>query len=213
MAAFSPPRFFAAWRVEATGFPFRWALHIVFYLTRSVIVHDAASCSREDSLYECGRPCDALSCLFFSALWLRCNLSVLVQVSISCFKTFPITAVTCLQVRPMFLDLLLDPCARSDFPNLRCLLKFPAANINKVLFPATTRYRQSCYRKTREDDAGYLYLFRTLAGTESRQRWRFCPLHTWSNHVGPRVHFEVSPRRAHTPALCLLESPAPSGTV
>ena len=24
---------------------------------------------QEDSLYECGRPCDALSCFFFSALW------------------------------------------------------------------------------------------------------------------------------------------------
>ena len=37
--------------------------------------------------------------------------------------------------------------------------------------------------------------------------------HTWFNHVGPCALFEVSPRRAHTPALCLLESPAPSGTV
>ena len=36
-------------------------------LTRSVIVHDATPCSREDSPYECGRPCDALSCLFFTA--------------------------------------------------------------------------------------------------------------------------------------------------
>ena len=37
MAAPSPPRCFAAWRVEAPffrGFPFRWVLHIVsfFYM-------------------------------------------------------------------------------------------------------------------------------------------------------------------------------------
>ena len=37
------------------GFPFRRVLHFVLSLTRSVIVHDAASCSREESLYECER--------------------------------------------------------------------------------------------------------------------------------------------------------------
>ena len=83
MAAFSPPRLFAAWRVEALfffcGFPFRWVLHVVLSLTRSVIVSDAASCSREDSPYECGRMGDALSCLFFSALWLQQSRSLLVQ--------------------------------------------------------------------------------------------------------------------------------------
>ena len=57
------------------GFPFRWVLHFVLSLTRSVIVHDAASCTREDSPYECGRPCDTMSCLFFTALcFSRANL-------------------------------------------------------------------------------------------------------------------------------------------
>ena len=62
------------------GFPLRWVLYIVLSLTRRVNVHDATPCSREDSLYECGRPCDALSCLFFlSALWPQSNQSILVQ--------------------------------------------------------------------------------------------------------------------------------------
>ena len=34
----------------------------------------------------------------------------------------------------MSLDWPVDPFARSEFPDLRCLLKFPAANNNKVLF-------------------------------------------------------------------------------
>ena len=66
MAAFSPPRLFAAWRDEAPFSPvsrfdgfYTWC-HL---LSRCVIVHDAASCPREGSLSECGRPCDALSCL------------------------------------------------------------------------------------------------------------------------------------------------------
>ena len=49
MAAFSPPRFFAAWRVEAplsAASLFRWVLHVLLSLTRSVIVYDAAYCSR-----------------------------------------------------------------------------------------------------------------------------------------------------------------------
>ena len=48
------------------GFPFRWVLHFVLSLTRSVIVHDSASCSREDSLHEvCAR---AILYLAFSFL-------------------------------------------------------------------------------------------------------------------------------------------------
>ena len=36
------------------GFLFRWVSHLVLSLTRSVIMHDAASCSREDYLCERG---------------------------------------------------------------------------------------------------------------------------------------------------------------
>ena len=104
------------------GFPFRWVLHFVLSVTRGVLVHDAASCSREGSLYECGRPCDALSCLFFSVLWLRSNQSMLVQetqsakdIDMTCSKMFPIKATTCLQVGPVSLDWPVDPFCKIRF--------------------------------------------------------------------------------------------------
>ena len=104
------------------GFLFRWVSHFVLSLTRGVIVHDAASCSREDSLDECGLPCDTLSCLLFSAQWLRCNQSILVQetqsvmdIDMTCSKMLTIKATTCLQVGPMSLDWPVDPFARFDF--------------------------------------------------------------------------------------------------
>ena len=100
--AFSPPCLFAAWRVEAPffrGFPCRLVLHVVLSLTRRVIVHDATTFSREESLYECGHPVDALSCLFFSALLVQQSQSLSVQeiqsakdIDLTCFMTFPITA-------------------------------------------------------------------------------------------------------------------------
>ena len=140
MPAFSPRRLFrrlAGRGATFRGFPFRWVLHVVLSLTRGVIVCDAASYSREDSLFECGRSRDALSCLFFSALWLRCNQSILVQetqspkdTDMTCSKTLPIKATTCLQVGPMSLDWPVDPWARSDFPDLRCLLMLPATTNN-----------------------------------------------------------------------------------
>ena len=104
------------------GFPFLWVLHFVLSLTRCVALHDSASCSRKTHRDECGRPCDTLSCLLFSALWLRCNQSILVQETQSvkdtdmiCSKMLPIKAATCLQGGPMSLDWPIDPFARSDF--------------------------------------------------------------------------------------------------
>ena len=97
MAALSPLRFFAAWRVEG---PFSAVsrfdgFYTVFFLTRSVALLDSPSCYRDDSLDECERPCDTLSCLLFSALWLRCNCSILVPETLSakdpdltCLTTF-----------------------------------------------------------------------------------------------------------------------------
>ena len=49
------------------GFPFRWAFQLAFSLARCLTLQDAAPCSRKDSLYECGRPHDTVSCLFFTA--------------------------------------------------------------------------------------------------------------------------------------------------
>ena len=44
------------------GFPFRWAIQFVLALARCLTLQDAAPCHSEDSLYECGRPHDTLSC-------------------------------------------------------------------------------------------------------------------------------------------------------
>ena len=51
------------------GFLFRRVSRLVLSLTRSVLLHDAASCSRADSLCERVGPCDTLTCFFFAALW------------------------------------------------------------------------------------------------------------------------------------------------
>ena len=103
------------------GFPFRWVLHLALSLTRSMTVHVATPYSREDLLSECSRPRDNLSSLCFTALWLQQNQSRLVQenrpakdIVLTCFKTFPIKATTCLQVEPMSLHWPVDPIARFD---------------------------------------------------------------------------------------------------
>ena len=125
MAAFSPPRLFLPLGVSRRPFPrfpFSMGFTLVLSLARGVVLHDSACCSREDSFDECGRPCDTLSCRLFSALWLRCNQSVLVHgtqsakdTDMTCSKVLPIKATTCLEVGPMSLDWAVDPFARSDF--------------------------------------------------------------------------------------------------
>ena len=72
-----------------------------------ITVHVATPHSREDPLSECSRPCDNLSCLCLTALWLQQSHSILVRenqpakdIDLTCFKTFPIKATTCLQVGP-----------------------------------------------------------------------------------------------------------------
>ena len=91
---FSSPLFrrLAGRGVFFRGFLFRWVFHFVLSSTRSVIIHDATSCSKEDSLYECQRTCDTMSCLFFFALWLQRSQSILVQeiqsakdIDLTCF--------------------------------------------------------------------------------------------------------------------------------
>ena len=90
-------------------------------LTRNITVHVATPYSRKDPLSECSRPYDNLSCPCFTALWLQQSQSTLVQenqpakdIDLTCFKTFPIKATTCLPVGPMSLDWPVDPCARFD---------------------------------------------------------------------------------------------------
>ena len=128
------------------GFPFRWVPHLVLSLTRSVIVNDAVSCSREDSLCECEYTCEALSCLFFIALWLQSNQSFLVQeiqtakdIDFTCFTTFPIKAATCLQAGPMSLDWPIDPFARHERSALSP--EVPSDEQQRGALPASTRSR------------------------------------------------------------------------
>ena len=124
-------------------------------LIRSVIVHDAASCSREDYQNDYGRPYDTLSCLFFSAQWLQQGQSFLVQefqsakdIDLICFKTFPIKAATCLQIGPMstcfqvgsmFLDWLVDPFSRFDQSRLSLSPEDPRVSQQRGALPASTR--------------------------------------------------------------------------
>ena len=90
----------------------------------------------------------AILYLLFSALWLRCNQSksFLVQetqsakdLDLTCFKTFPITAVTCLQVGPMSLDWPVDPFARSDFSRLPLPPEVPSGVFQPPLVPVGGR--------------------------------------------------------------------------
>ena len=143
--AFLPP---GVSRRPFPRFPSRWVLRFVLSLTRGVIVHDSASCSSEDSLDECGRPCDALSCLLFSALWLRSNQSILVQetqsakvIYMTCPKMLPIKATTCLHLGPMSLDWLVDRFSRYDFSRSSLSLEVPSDEQQRSVLPASTRSR------------------------------------------------------------------------
>ena len=111
-------------------------------------MHDATRCSREDSLYECGRPCDVLSCLFFSALCLQQSQSSFVQeiqsaknIDLTCFKTLPIKAATCLPVGPMSLEWPVDPVARFDLSRPSLFLEVPRDEQQRGDLPASTRSR------------------------------------------------------------------------
>ena len=116
MAALSPPCFFR----RLAGRAFRWALQFVLSLALCLTLQDAAPCSKKDSLYECSRPCDTLSCLFVSALWLRQSQSILIQeqqtndIDWTCCKTLPTMSGTCSHVEPMSLEWPVAPIAGSD---------------------------------------------------------------------------------------------------
>ena len=111
------------------GFPFRWVLHFEFYLIGGVALHESPSCSREDSLDECGRPCDPLSCLLFSALWLRCNQSSLVQET----QSASYLDLTC--------DWLINLLGRFDSSRSSLLPNVPSGEQQLRAFPASTHSR------------------------------------------------------------------------
>ena len=141
----SGPCFSPAWPVEAPcfhGYLFRWVLLIVFYWIRGVALHRSASCSKEDSLDEFVRPCDPLSRLLFSALWLRCSQSFLMQETLSanftCSMTSLVTAVTYLPEGPTSLDWFYYPLGRSDSTGAFLLLDAPSDGLQRVALSART---------------------------------------------------------------------------
>ena len=117
------------------GFPFRWVLHFVFYLFRGVAL----------------RPCDPLSCLLFSALWLRCNQVSLIQethsakdLDLTCSTTFLFRHTTCLQVGPMSLEWPVNPFGRFDSSRSSLPPEVPSGEQQIGAFPASShsRWRQ-----------------------------------------------------------------------
>ena len=74
MAALSPPRLFAAWRVEAffflCGVPLWWRFQVAIYLCRRLFLLDHVPCRKETAQTQCSRPYDILSCYFHTAKWL-----------------------------------------------------------------------------------------------------------------------------------------------
>ena len=111
-------------------------------------MHVGTPCSREDPLSECSRPCDNLSCLLFTALWLQQSQSLLVQeiqpakdIDLTCYKTLPIKYITCLQVGPMFLEWPVDPIARFDQSSPSLSSEGSIVDQQRGDFPASTRSR------------------------------------------------------------------------
>ena len=77
-------------------------------LARSFPLREWLSGSRESSFSVCDRPCDPLSCLLFTALWLRCSHTLVTQETsfaqddeLSCSLTSVLEVVTCLPIGPM----------------------------------------------------------------------------------------------------------------
>ena len=131
------------------GFPLRWVLHFVFCLIRDVALHEAPSCSREDPLDECGRPCDPLYCLLFSAPWLRCiqywyRRPGRQRISISHVPLRLFCDVTCHQVGNMSLDWPVHPPGRFDSSRSSLPPDVPSGVQQRGAFPVSihSRWRQ-----------------------------------------------------------------------
>ena len=132
-------------------FLFRWILRLAAFLIRGSTLHGSSSYSRENCLGLCDCPCDPLSCLLFSALWLRCSQSILVQetqsakdLDLTCSTTFLFRDATCLPVGPMSLDWPVNPCGRSDSSGPSLPPDAPSGEQQRVALPAVehSRWRQ-----------------------------------------------------------------------
>ena len=111
-------------------------------------MRESSSCSREDALDDCGRPCDHLSCLFFTALWLRCSQSIVVQetssakdVDLTCSITFLFGDATCHPVGPMSLDWPVHPFGRSESSVPLLPPDAPSDGLRRVALLASERSR------------------------------------------------------------------------
>ena len=162
MAANSPPRFFAAWRVEAhfsAVFSFDGFFALCSIWSAVLLCMHLHPAPEEILFGDCGRPCDPLSCLLFTAPWLRCSQTPVVQetpsskdVELTCSVTSLFSAVTCLPVGPMSLDWPVNPFGRSecsrpslspDAPSDGLRLLFLLLNVlaeDRVLFTHNRRY-------------------------------------------------------------------------
>ena len=92
------------------GFLVRWVLRFVSHLVRGFPLRELLSDSRESPFSDCDRPCDPLSCLLFTALWLRCSQTLVVQetssaqdAELTCSLTSLFGVVTGIPTGPMSL--------------------------------------------------------------------------------------------------------------
>ena len=122
------------------GFLVRWVLRFVSHLIRNFAFCELSSCPRESSFSDCGHPCDPLSCLLFTALWLRCSQTLVVQetpkdVELTCSITSLFRAVTCLPMGPM---------SRSESSRPLLLPNAPSNGLRRVALtaPERSRWRQ-----------------------------------------------------------------------
>ena len=150
MAATSPPRFFAAWRVEA---PFSAVSHsggfyILCYIWLAMLPCMIHHPTPGKILLMNVNAHTTLCLAFFSALWLRCNQSILVQethtakdLDLTCFTTCLFKNVTCIPVGPTSLDWAIDPLARSDLSGSSLPLEVLSGEQQPGTLPACTRSR------------------------------------------------------------------------
>ena len=138
--SFDPSSFSAAWEVEAhfSTVSLSDGPCNLCSLVRCLTAQDATPCS-EGPLNECGRPHDTLSCLLFTALWLRQSQSILVQemhrtkdVDLTSYTTFPIKPT--IQVELMSLSGPWLQLWDLMNPALHLPMKIQMTNIRKALF-------------------------------------------------------------------------------
>ena len=101
------------------GFLVRWVLRFVSHLFRGFTLREWLSGSTESPFSDCDRPCDPLSGLLFTALWLRCSQTLVMQESssaqdaeLTCSLTSLFGVVTSLPIGPMSLVWPVSPFDR-----------------------------------------------------------------------------------------------------